>query len=473
MNKKPLVALSAIGLIVLGLTAGRAVAQDPQPTPDMQLPDPGARQTGDVQPAKPLLPHLTGAQNDIDTPERNATVWVDGCSGTLITSDVVLTAGHCIPNQQEPPEEWVPKTVTVVFGPDRNRPRLIMQARLANFSVGEDIALIRLQNQVPANVAIPKRVLLQGPLTNSSDFWKGQRYRMAGWGLDESGNAPSIRKTVGASNGMIPYTNFGVSLPNMLGVKGDNSATAQLGDSGGPLYWIDSRTGIEYVIGAAQGPTSVLDGYDGTGGRYVVTFGKGGPDGAGGMRPNISAWITRMIWDWNTRRMCGETRQSLVPFNSWWSSFREDNWATSQHAPLADQPLTPDYGYVRLEGCIYNPDLPKPPGTIQLFSWWSPSRGDNWVTTLFPNDGGKPLSPDYGFVRLEGYIFRPDLPQPPGTLPLYSWWSPSRSDNWITSLFPDRGGQPLTPDYGFVRLEGYVVVPGKHPHRAHLPTLVR
>lgn len=39
---------------------------------------------------------VTNARDDVNTPEANAVVNVDGCTGTLITSTVVLTVGHCV-----------------------------------------------------------------------------------------------------------------------------------------------------------------------------------------------------------------------------------------------------------------------------------------------------------------------------------------------------------------------------------------
>lgn len=80
-------------------------------------------------------------------------------------------------------------------------------------------------------------------------------------------------------------------------------------------------------------------------------------------------------------------------------------------------------------------------GLVPLFSFRSPSRQDDLVTSdrrRFATEDDKTtgravLPPDYGFVRVEALVFDPDEPQPDGTLPLYRWYSPSRTDFATTS----------------------------------------
>lgn len=154
------------------------------------------------------------------------------------------------------------------------------------------------------------------------------------------------------------------------------------------------------------------------------------------------------------------------PLHGWWSLSRGDNFATTQPSWVGSygQTRSPDYNFVRPEGYVFSLSYLQPKGTVPLYSWHSPSREDNFLTSD-PNWAGEPgdsRSPDYGFVRVEGYIYDPSLPQPPGTLPLYSWYSPSRGDNFATThpSWVGASGQTRSPDYQFVRLEGYVL---SHP----------
>ena len=149
----------------------------------------------------------------------------------------------------------------------------------------------------------------------------------------------------------------------------------------------------------------------------------------------------------------------------WWSPSRNDNFATTTPgwAGSSGDVKSPDYRFVRLEGYVHSPDLPQPDGTVPLYSWWSPSRNDNFATTTpgWAGSSGDVKSPDYRFVRHEGYIYSPELSQPAGTIPLYSWWSPLRKDNVATTAGAWAGGpgDVRSPDYVFVRLEGYVRQP--------------
>lgn len=149
---------------------------------------------------------------------------------------------------------------------------------------------------------------------------------------------------------------------------------------------------------------------------------------------------------------------------SWWSPGRLDNFVTSHPGwrGCVGATRSPDYRFVRTEGFALDPAAPQPAGTIRLPAWYSPGRGDNYLTShsswqLQPGDSLTRM-PDYGYVRLEGYAFSPTSPQPAGTVALYSWWDANRGDNWATTQHQAAGasGSPLTPNYNFSRLEGYI-----------------
>jgi hypothetical protein len=148
-----------------------------------------------------------------------------------------------------------------------------------------------------------------------------------------------------------------------------------------------------------------------------------------------------------------------LALESWYSAQRGDNGATT-HPDWVKSTATrsPDYKFIRTEGYVFSPDAAQPPGTVALVSWYSAGRGDNLTTTHL--DWAKSTatrSPDYKFYRIEGYVFSPDAAQPPGTVALVSWYSASRGDNFITT-HPEWGPSTATrsPDYKYFRLEGYV-----------------
>lgn len=96
--------------------------------------------------------------------------------------------------------------------------------------------------------------------------------------------------------------------------------------------------------------------------------------------------------------------------------------------------------------------------TVPLHTWYSPSRGDYFTTSdpFWAGRTGDRKSPDYTFVRVEGQVFNPASPHPDG-IPLYSWWNPQRGDNFLTSD-PAWRGRPgdVKDGYSLTRIEGYV-----------------
>jgi hypothetical protein len=152
-----------------------------------------------------------------------------------------------------------------------------------------------------------------------------------------------------------------------------------------------------------------------------------------------------------------------VELQEWWSADRGDHYTTTHPLWTAAARNHHHHDYVRLGslGYAYSKDVPQPPGTVPIYSWWSPSRGDNFTTTQ-PDWAGRPgdrRAPDYGFVRIDGYLYDPILPQPTGTVPVYSWWSPRRQDNRMTNAREWAGPLRATraPDYTCFRLDGYAL----------------
>jgi M6 family metalloprotease-like protein len=163
----------------------------------------------------------------------------------------------------------------------------------------------------------------------------------------------------------------------------------------------------------------------------------------------------------------------LIPLYSWWNKDRGDNFATTYPAWAG----TPgairssggvNYGFVRVEGFVFDPALPQPQGTVKLYSWYSSMRGDNFITSD-PSWAGHPggtHDPGYIFVRMEGYIH--DQPRA-GTLPLTSWWGPTSQDNYATTK-PDWGSAlgATHGEFTSYRIEGNLV-PTPEPQIPDLP----
>jgi M6 family metalloprotease-like protein len=150
------------------------------------------------------------------------------------------------------------------------------------------------------------------------------------------------------------------------------------------------------------------------------------------------------------------------PLYSWYSPSRGDNFATTdpRWAGRPGDQRSPDYRFVRIEGLVLSEARP---GTRPLYSWYSPSRGDNFITSD-PRWAGRSgdEKDGYRFVRLEGHVFEQPLA---GTYPLQSFWDPTRADNFATSnpLWIGEVDDNRPPNYKLYRTEGHLIAAPDEP----------
>jgi secreted trypsin-like serine protease len=185
------------------------------------------------------------------------------CTGTLISPDTVLTAGHCsslTSTAVASPASWPAATINVRIGHHQNGTggevvpvsRVIMQPSYIGPGATHDIALLRLSRN---SVKTPVKVAG----TSDTGLWTaGTSEQIVGWGVtSEGGSSPNILQKAnvpivadatcdqnyGGPNGIDETTEICAGYPQ------GGTDTCQ-GDSGGPMFG-GSGAGMR-VVGATS-----------------------------------------------------------------------------------------------------------------------------------------------------------------------------------------------------------------------------
>ena len=443
---------------------------------------------------------MLNGDRDTSTAITDATVQVNGgCTGVLVAPNLVLTAGHCIPDGARPrfPRRslWndLRSPVRIDFGNDKRNFKLTVEAREYNPAGLIDISLLRLRSPVPPNIARPARPMAVAPKGVAPEaFLKGKTLVAAGWGQP---GGTRYRQTGETKFDAMPYSVFGTLEPARFRTRGANQL--EPGDSGSPIYWVAPRTAERHLIGIAQGVQQ-------RGGRYYCLSSDGGLEPRKKFRqPSLAAWLDREL------AANALPDGPVLPLYSWWNRVSNDNYATTspgwgyttgEYAPsgivysdtlehIYNGRKNGGHALYRLDGYLFDPHERQPAGTIPVFSWFHQDRGDHrlssdpkwriplrdvrWRRDLTTLTNRRTLE-GYTLRRLEGFAYNPKRPQPPGTVPLYSWWNPRRADNFATTQ-PNWAGDPSglqwrgehlanqisRSGYSRYRLEGYVLAPNR------------
>lgn len=169
------------------------------------------------------------------------------CGGSLLTPDYVLTAAHCVQNEQG--VKMPPSAITVAIGSAdlkkvkggnvRGVTTVTQHPAWNPQTFANDAAVLRLDASIPANVASP--VAMVGAGQTGYDA-AGTDVNVAGWGITNSGNTTNqLNQTtltmVGDAGCQTAYATAPQQFdPAIMLCAGAANRDSCQGDSGGPLF---------------------------------------------------------------------------------------------------------------------------------------------------------------------------------------------------------------------------------------------
>lgn len=249
---------------------------------------------------------------DLSTAQRNATVRLEkddgtlNCTGVLVSSTLVLSAGHCWDPQPranpggavpfgiadwETPGDWNPLPDPLFARIGSNDARLGQRFRMVGYNLAgnTDMILFRLERSVPRSLAIPAEVVTSdGPANNNTSiraYLNDKRLLLAGWSRPFAGaDIPRFRKIVSDVRFNQWPANFDGNVdPSQLDASSVGGAVVQGGDSGGPLYV--EEDGRLKLIAVTQGHR-----------RHVMTFFRGGFKlSRNRPQPDLALWLNEQL----------------------------------------------------------------------------------------------------------------------------------------------------------------------------------
>ncbi len=197
--------------------------------------------------------------------DRDDFTETEHCGGTVINSQWIVTAAHCMQGPEGDDERW--DRIEVTVGADMDHPRVrrtaydvVMHAGFDYYYLSNDIALIRLKEPLPAEVVAAHLDNYRQPSVRSGDI----RFA-AGWPI--TGHKAGAKKLQSVALGIkkVEWPGYITAVSPSDGIEG-----VCRGESGGPIMGVvDGRrqlagvfSGIEMGTENSHGEPCMKRGYE-------------------------------------------------------------------------------------------------------------------------------------------------------------------------------------------------------------------
>ncbi len=241
--------------------------------------------------------NIWGGTDDPNTLEANAVVSIGGCTATMITPRILVTAAHCV-SESDRPTTYFGNDYTA-FSPQVGSVRVVTypgynkNVESAPHPAELDVALVFLERPVFDQAKI-RRPTFQAPTNPNAVNIGISGWSKCGRDIDVSDSVNTKRQAAIWQNGVFqsPTGPSPLNLerqnnsPGTLWYRGGDDVGVCFGDSGGPIF-ISHTDGTREVIGV----TSLVWFYSDPP-RYAVASAW-----ADLTNPQIASWITSQVLD--------------------------------------------------------------------------------------------------------------------------------------------------------------------------------